>query len=108
MPRGGPRLLTLVRALRGGGDRAILTAACSVTEGLGAGRPGEGLQLGWPGLEGGEAPGGGGGRDQSGGETVGRPVAALGAIVGTGGTTLVTLITLLTTNKHPGNLCLIS
>ena len=58
-----------------------------MTEGLRAGRPREGLQLrpGAAGLEGGEAPGGGGGRDQPGGETVGGPVAGLGSIVATGG-----------------------
>ena len=57
---GGDLLLALVRALGGGGDGAILTAGSSVTEGLGAGRPGERLQLGGgAGLEGGEAARGG-------------------------------------------------
>ena len=54
---------------------------------LGAGRPGERLEAGrGAGLEGGEAPGGGGGRDQPGGQTVGRAVAGVGSMVGTGGT----------------------
>ena len=58
-----------------------------MTERLGAGRPGESLQVGRGAarLEGGEAPGGGGGRDQPGGQTVGWAVAGMGSIVGTRG-----------------------
>ena len=58
-----------------------------MTEGLSAGRPGESLQLrpGAAGLEGGEAAGGGGGRDQPGGEAVGRAVAGVRSIVSTRG-----------------------
>ena len=59
-------LLTLVRALGARGDRAILLAP-SRLEGLGGGRPGEGLYLGLR-LEGGEGAGGEGGGEGAGGE----------------------------------------